>query len=315
MIPPLPPRVDSSFQRIADKLSVLELMSSDEEDFLSYSFDKGERGETRFLNFYSHNGIRLAMDAYGFTEQLAELGLAPNDLIIERDDAFHHRMQLYRAGGRDLEHRIMDMRVHLRQVAEPTTEDEEAKARRTFGVLVIEWLSMQNPLAEFTPERPRLPGQTYPGTGLGRAIHNVLMLITQRLRRDAILNVPEHFHLARLYSQLGYRYPDRRRERELEAVVDAVSPLHFAVAGWAVERGFVLVTDDDGERPWKYEPVEMMLPTSRRMRRRIPGLAAWVAEKLFVEPLPLTFRVDVDGLRESLRTEPVEGIDPDLISG
>jgi hypothetical protein len=309
VIPPLPARVDSHFQRIADRLSVFELMAARDEDDLDAGMRPGEREETRFLNFYSKDGIRLAMDAYGFEERFRELGLVPNEIVITREDAFHHRMQLVLGGVVDEEHRVMDIRVHLRHIAAPGDE-EEGKGPATFGVMVIEWLLMQNPRAEFTRARPPLPGQDHPGTGLGRAIHNVLMLIGHRLRRDAIVNVPEHFHLAWLYLQMGYRYPSLRARRELEAVVEAVDGLHFAVAAWAVERGFVRIRDKDGERAWRYQPMEMILPLSSEMRSRLPGITEWVTDRLF-ESFDAELFLDREGLRQSLQDDPVPLIDAD----
>jgi hypothetical protein len=311
---PLPPIVDLHVQRVARSLSVLELMGDDdfqlhEEDLLVG--DLASRSHEAFLNFYSHDGLRKAMSAYGFDERLEELGLSDNELVIAREDAFHHRLSLYVGGGRDAEHRVMDMRVHLRHVAEPG-DDEEAKGRQTYGVMIIEWLSMQNPRGQFTKERPQLPGQDYPGTGMGRLIHNVLMVSAERTRRDALMAVPAHFHLARLYLDGGYRYPKMAAELELEAVIEACedADLSFAPTAWAVERGFVRVRTPQGDRPWEYRPEEMVLPLTSRLRSRLPGLREWVAEKFF-HPVEMELFVDVDGLRRSLAEAPVACLGPD----
>lgn len=309
-----PPALDPAFHRIAKRLRTFELMSergptpSLEEDDVELRAGTHEgRAATSFLNFYSRDGLLLGMKAYGIHDKLVELGLGDYALEVTREDAFHHRLEILIAKDTPEEQRIMDLRVHLRQVAWPD-EDAESAPRLTLPVLVIEWLAMQNPRAPFTRERPRLPGQTHPGTGLGRAIHNILIIMAERTAREAILNVPEHFHLAALYLRGGYRYPSVEREAEIKAVLEATADLPFAAAAWAVERGFVMEEGGGDPRPWRYRPEEMVLPLSSDLRRRLPGLLDRLAERV-LHSARRRFVVDLDGLAASLREDPVEGLE------
>lgn len=315
MLPRRPPFLDPAFHRIAKRLRVLELMSdkgptpSLSLDDVEISWDSPDgRGRSAFLNFYSKDGLLLGMKAYGIHDKLVALGLGDYELEVTREDAFYHRLELFVGGGHDDEHRIMDLRVHLRQVMWPGSDDDEAEAHVSYPVLVIEWLAMRNPLGRFTPERPRLPGQSLPGSGLGRAIHNVLVIMAERTRRAAILNVPEHFHLAALYLRAGYRYPSLERELEVRAVLDATHHLHFAAAAWAVERGFVLSESDGRRVKWRYVPEEMVLPLSPDIRRRLPGTLERLAERVLY-PRAQRYVLDAGGLQASLREDPVEGLE------
>lgn len=309
-----PPALDPAFHRIARKLRTFELMRERGEDPFLDADDielrpgtQRGRTATTFLNFYSKDGLLYGMKAYGIHEMLVERGLGDYELEVTCEDAFHHRLEIFVARGTGEEQRIMDLRVHLRQVAWPG-EERARDERVTIPVLVIEWLAMQNPRARFTKERPRLPGQKYPGSGFGRAMHNILIIMAERTAREAILNVPEHFHLAALYLRAGYRYPATERESELHAVLDATSHLPFAAAAWAVERGFVLEEVDGDTRPWRYMPEEMMLPLSAGLRRRLPGLMDRLAERVFY-PRRRRFFVDDAGLEASLLDHPVEGLE------
>lgn len=308
-----PPPLDPTFHRIARKLRTFELMREHGED--PFAGDDIElragtphgRSAPAFLNFYSKDGLLYGMKAYGLHDKLVARGLGDYSLEVTREDAFHHRLEIFVARGTSEEQRIMDLRVHLRQVAWP--DEERARDERvTIPVLFVEWLAMQNPRARFTPERPRLPGQAFPGSGFGRDMHNLLIIMAERTGREAILNVPEHFHLARLYRRAGYQFPAKEREAELQAVLDATSHLSFAAAAWAVERGFVLEEVDGEAQPWRYVPEEMMLPLSASLRRRLPGLLDRLAERVLT-PRRRRFFVDDEGLEESLREDPVEGLE------
>ncbi len=260
-----------------------------------------------FLNFYSKDGLLLGMKAYGVHDKLVQLGLGDYELAVTREDAFRHRLEIFVAKGGAEEQRIMDLRVHLRQIAWPR-QDGDARGHGSYPVLVVEWLAMQNPRGHFTRARPRLPGQTHPGAGLGRAMHNILVIMAERTAREAILNVPEHFHLAALYLRAGYRSATLERELELKAVLEATERLPFAAAAWAVERGFVLEDDGVAPRPWRYQPEELVLPISGHFRRQLPGLVERLAERV-LGAAPRRFTVDVEGLEASLRAQPVAGLE------
>lgn len=314
MLPRRPPFLDPAFHRIAKRLRVFELMTDhgpapnlalDDVD-LALGAQEG-RASTSFLNFYSRDGLLLGMKAYGIHDRLVAMGLGEYELEVTREDAFHHRLELFVAKDRHDEQRIMDLRVHLRQVTW-LGDDEEPRPRLSYPVLVIEWLAMQNPRGRFTKERPRLPGQTFPGSGLGRAMHNILVIMAERTGREALLNVPEHFHLASLYLRAGYRYASLEREREVEAVVEVTEELPFAAAAWAVERGFVHEEVDGRQVPWRYSPEELLLPLSSQLRRQLPGLLERFAERV-LSPSSRRFVVDHEGFEASLREDPVEGLE------
>lgn len=314
MLPRRPSFLDPAFHRIAKRLRVFELMSErgpapllslDDVELKPGSQD-GRTGAT-FLNFYSRDGLLLGMRAYGLHDKLVAMGLGDYELAVTREDAFHHRLELFVGGERDGDHRIMDLRVHLRQVTWPG-DDEESRAHLTYPVMVIEWLAMQNPRGAFTRDRPRLPGQRFPGTGLGRAMHNILVIMAERTGREAILNVPEHFHLAALYLRAGYRYPALERELEVRAVMEATQHLHFAAASWAVERGFVLDKSGGGGSVWRHVPEELILPLSPQLRRELPGRLERLAERVLYAS-GHRFVVDTAGLQASLREHPVDGLE------
>jgi|GEM_PF-695993 len=324
--------IDSQIRRVAGRLSVLELMADDEQpsDDSVGGFTKresiwdqrggrpgGHQADEHFLDFYSDQGLHHAFKAYGVHDALLDKGLSQYHFEITRYDAFHHRLEILlddddvMDAGLDVR-RVMDLRVHLTTLRPSSFADVDPDRPR-LPVMVVEWLAMQNPKEPFTERRPRLPGQRHPGTGLGRIVHSLLLIVAERLRRHAVIHIPEHFHLACLYHRAGYRFAHEGMESELVEVQRAVEHLPFAMAGWAVERGFVFHKNDDGTTtPYIYKPQEMVLPLSREMKGILAQNHGFF-RRLLPHVLPSRYEVDAAALRHSLMKDPVEGVSTRMI--
>ncbi len=300
--------VDPHFERIARRLRTLTLCAPDAEDG-SLEERPGSpfgRVSPRLVGQYTASGLRAAIGEYGLAKKLEDKGLGDFQVVISEEDAFRQRLEVLLPEGSAPDRHLMDLRLHLRSVTlPPPSGAPPAAAPAPLAVVVVEWLLMQNPRARFTKERPRLPGQEYPGTGLGGAVAQLLVLMCRRIGRDGLIVVPARFHLAELYTRAGWLAPGPSADRDFEDVLAAARKLTFPARAWATERGFVI--DEDGA-PFVYHPEERALPVSDRMAKALaPGGLLWLARLL--EPRR-SFAVDVDGLARSLRTDPVEGMDP-----
>jgi hypothetical protein len=286
-------RIDPALERIAARLTAADLRADSGD-----TSDLFEDDERPFVDVYSVTGLRRVLQEYGLDEALRRKGLGDHTLRITREDDFRHRLELVLSDGQP----VMDMRLHLREAA-VTHGDPVA-------VVVVDWLLMQHPRQTFSAERPQLPGQRHPGTGLGRIVHGLLVLLCRRLGRDGLVTVPERFHLAALYRRLGYRAADvdMAADADVVAVMTAANDqgVSFVALAWAVERG--LVFDDDG-RPWRYAPHTRFCPVSARLERVLtPTPSTTSTTSMMSSPPTPHFHIDVDGLRRSLADDPVEGL-------
>lgn len=286
-------RVHPERERISRRLTSLVLVDE----------PAGATG-ARFADFYSEAGLRRAFAAYGVDEGLAARGLADWRIRVERDDPFHHRLVVFVEDPDDVDKRVADLRIHLARTALRAEPDADQ-----WDVVVVEWLSMQNPRAAFAADRPRLPGQRHPGTGMGRIVHDLLVLMTRRLARDALVNVPERAHLVELYLRAGWRFVDAGRAVRVRAALDAASAVPFAHRAWAIERGFVV---DESGAPFVHEPLEMMLPVSERMQEAVDAADGVLARlmRYVTGPDAPRLRLDEAGFARSLVEDPVEGLPP-----
>jgi hypothetical protein len=280
--------VDPRFERIYDRLTVLQLRPPGDED------------QAHFAQYYTPNGIRTVIKEFGLHDKLVAQGLGDYALHITEEDSWHQRLELLL----DDNARIMDMRLHLRRASVEGVEEH-------VDLVVVDWLQMQNPRRGFDPARPRLPGQQFPGTGLGRDVAQLLVLLCRRTNRDGLLVVPERFHLAELYKRGGWRALKSEHDRDIVDVQAATANLSFAARAWAVDRGFVV---DDHGRPFDYVPHERLMPVSQRLERALsPGGFLALKEISGLLFRPRRFHVELEALRESLRKDPVEGMDPDAV--
>ncbi len=290
-------RVERHYEEVARRLTMLQLMDPGPRAPTDGS-DVFARGD-RFAHTYTEAGLRTAIHEYGLDDKMRAIGVDQYELRITEEDPFRHRLEVLVPDDELTDRHVMDLRIHLTRVGLPGVEESA-------DVVIIDWLLMQNPRAPFTRARPRLPGQRYPGTGLGRDVAQLLFLLTRRVQREALVTVPERFHLAELYRRGGWHAINLDEEHVLADVLAATRQLGFAARAWAVERG--LVKDEHGV-PFSYRPHERVLPVAARLEQALaPGGFLMLKEVLRA---PRQFEVDLPALRRSLEEDPVDGLDPD----
>lgn len=278
-----------SFQRFKlffNRLSEYELRRLDSRDLSIEDVTTSLKGGSLyFLGFYSRAGIDLAFKKYGFYEELEKRGFRDFQLVLDTRDPFRQRLALY-SETVDPERLLAEIVVRRQSIRLDAELAGPELAAREFEVLYVEWLCLQNPRAEFTGERPRLPGQAYPGLGLGWVAQTFLLLTCRRLRLPAILNVPEYFHNAHIYSK-GFHYIDpvfEGRRRTLSR--DLVGPMTLADASWAIDRGCVL---ENGE-PFEWFVKRELYPLGAELRGYFES--EWYSAAVAEAEAAVEYRID-----------------------
>jgi hypothetical protein len=133
---------------------------------------------------------------------------------------------------------------------------------RNFEFVAVEWLCMQNPMANFSPDKPRLPGQKYPGLGMGEMVMEILTIMAGRLRTAGLLNVPEHFHNAQMYSA-QFAYIDPLHEaRRLAISRDLLTENTLSKVSWAIDLDCVT----ENNQPFQWSGSEQVIPLDRDLK-------------------------------------------------
>ena len=222
------------------------------------------RESERLLGYYSQAGLEAAFEAYGIYDVLRARGYT--DFTVELDlEAFAHKLRL-RADGLPVAECVLR---RARGAADPCF----AEWQRRFlpDLLVVEWLTLGDPRAEFSASRPRLPGQTHPGSGIGAEIFVMLSLCARRLGLHGVLDVPQRFHNAVFYRR---RTPffDPEYEGHFLALLDLLDRHSLPELAWAMEEGRVLEGPDGP--PVRWLPREQVLPLDGRLASYFDG-PAW----------------------------------------
>jgi hypothetical protein len=119
---------------------------------------------------------------------------------------------------------------------------------------------MQNPRANFTLDRPRLPGQRFPGLGLARWILELLRIMADRLSCEGLISNPDRYHNARLYAR-HMRFYDPAIEARFQALSQLLKTLPLPEAAGALENGRVNVVADGTILHWEGHPQVLALST------------------------------------------------------
>lgn len=252
--------IRSRYNRVYRSLSRVELQTGLAEFEAPDLF--GTVRDERWLGYYTEEGLDIALNRYGLYARLAEVGYETCRLVIETDQPDEHLLRIYSEAPRIPNAPLIELVSRPDVVA--TGELCNRLGISHLPVLNIEWLQLQRPDALFTRKRPPLPGQRYPGLGIGREIMELLRMATKRLDLEALATVPSYFHNAFFYS-VEFSYMDPNEHGTFLALCrDLLPAMHGSVAAvtWAIHEQ--LVTNAEGE-PFEWFHDVMVGPVSDRV--------------------------------------------------
>jgi hypothetical protein len=210
----------------------------------------------RFLGRFSLPALCAEMDQAGVLPALRTRGYDPSVRVdVEEGE---HRLLVTSSSGEIL--------IDLRMTEEALPVAEPALLSRgieLLSVLVVEWLSLQDPRAVFTRERPRLPGQTHPGLGLGRQLYGRVLGWAAAWGKDGLVNVPAFFHNAKFYAP-PFAFLYAAEQGRFEALCRDLAGCPVAEASAALEAGRVL--DAATGEPVTWSPGDMLAALSPPVR-------------------------------------------------
>ncbi len=244
------------FDEVFPQKLKLDLTSEEITEQLLY-----KRGYDLYLNAYTKEEIKEALISSGIWGKVKEQGF--KNLLLEMDtsDPYHQRLCLY-----------FDKVSQSNMLAQIILSTGTFTSRKDFlksiklekmNMLIIEWLCLQNPLKKFTPDKPRLPGQDHPGLGVGRAAVDLIRRVALNLGMDGILNYPQYYHNAVMYSEI-FRFYNPEAYGRMLAIRELLKDFSLAESAWIVHSGCVIDRIRREKFVWKAE--EMILPLSEMLK-------------------------------------------------
>jgi hypothetical protein len=218
------------------------------------------RGSPLLLGTHPDEDVRGRLEACGVIDRLAELGFRSLLLEISPYSVEGQTLRLYDEApepGRLL----IDLRLRIEDVV-PSLRFVTGEPLREVRMLRIEWLALQNPRGAFTPERPPLPDQSYPGLGLGEKAVRFLGYLARDHRCDGLLSFPDHYHNAVMYAR-RFLFFHPARHGAHQGMMRDLQERTLADRSFAIDAG--CLWSDPGHRSEAWVASEMVLPISRRL--------------------------------------------------
>ncbi len=290
------------YRRIYHHLTNFELQRTTRADKLISANDvlgdlKDKERPHLFLNFYSEEGIQTALEEYGIFKDLNKRGFHDFIIKINARDPYRHTLKAY-FKKEDANHLLGELIVRKKYfIAKPTFPSEITGQK--FSMIVIEWLTLQDPTAEFTSKRPPLPGQIHPGLRIGRQIVGIFVNMSLRLKTDGLLNIPEHYHNAVFYSK-HFKYFNPYTEGQFLAMQRDLRMAGLFNAAWAVELNCVI--EKKTSKNFKWFTDEQVLFVSKRLEKYFESRE--YKERVEQALNNFEFEIDDNRLNQLLKEQP-----------
>ncbi len=222
---------------------------------------KPVESETLFLWRYPREQVWQWLGEAGIVGRLAELGYHRPSLSLRMEGGVH-RLKVEEVGEVAP---LIDLRL--------TEESQvgllaEKLPRDTLAFLVIQWLSLQDVRGAFTAARPQLPGQDYPGLGVGRKLLSLLTRVAGELGKDGLVGYPQYYHNAVFYSDF-FILVDAHQQGIFLALRRDLGKLKLVEASRAVADRRIVETRSGERLLWR--PGEMIFPLTGRLKAYYGG--------------------------------------------
>jgi hypothetical protein len=217
----------------------------------------GSPKATRVLGYYSIHGVELAFERYGFLQALRDMGFQDLRFAVDPSDPSRQRVSVHGTRDRQRYHLLVQLSVARRSLTLPNFEEAEGAS---VDLLSIEWLLLQDPTAEFSPSKARLPGQNHPGLGMMRQLMEMLYQACLRLKLDGLVMHPSEFHIA-VVGAGQCKFVDPRIEGQFQALREVLGTTGIGHVSKLLEQGRVRRSDGSAIA-WQAE--DFMAPVSDR---------------------------------------------------
>jgi len=266
-------KVYNKYWHIAKRLQTEQLQKPDisQIDFSEknlFHLDIGKRGSTFFLGFYSKEGLKIAFEKYGVYKKLEKKGFKEIITDIDTSDPYKHKIALYYK-EKNKKNLLVELVVRKQYFSVHMPFDCHIN-NKSFLALAIDWLLIQNITGSFTEKRPRLPGQHYPGLGFSHLVLDLLLITCWRLNLAGVLNVPEHYHNAYIYSKAFY-YLDPNLQAMYLSLKKCFKNFPLDKISWGIDWGCVI--DLNCNKPFQWPIAKQVVPLEKELKGVFQGLS------------------------------------------
>ncbi|MCL4478753.1 MAG: hypothetical protein M1381_06600 [Deltaproteobacteria bacterium] len=221
-----------------------------------------KKGSLLYLGVFTKEEVMDTLYRFHIFQELKTRGFTDTILDINTDDPHRHSLRIY-FNEINKEHLLVEI-ILSEGIFKPRVQYLPSYKSNKYNMLMIEWLVLQNPLKQFLPEKTKLPGQQYPGLGMARNVNKLLISVAKYLKKDGILNFPQYYHNAVIYSEF-FKFYNPYMHGILKALEHSLSRYPLDQVSNAMSMGCIKDLKDGTNFEWKAE--ELILPLSSVMVR------------------------------------------------
>lgn len=214
-----------------------------------------------FLNRLSSMDILELLKKVGLAKHLAQKGFPDLLVDIDRDETLIHYLKIYHQEMIP-DQLIIDLRVSESRFVPDRRFFRDDDGLQALDMIVIEWLSSQNPRDHFSSDKPQLPGQKRPGLGVLNFMMELMYIVGREVIKDGFLDIPDHFHGAVMYSR-KFKFFDPVHEGILWAMMRDLKGYTLMDLSWGIITRTII--DKKTNMPQEYDPSEQIFPVSKRL--------------------------------------------------
>lgn len=246
--------LEKTFKNIFNNISKFQLQKKQEDELL-FDLEKAlsnreQRNTDLFLGYYSPYGVEYAFKKYGIFETLNNIGFNNLSIKIDYLDFSRNKLSLY-FDQIDSEHLLTEI------ILKREYKDIDLfEFHKHYEFLFVEWLYSQNPKIDFSENKPKLPGQKYPGLHTGKIILELLIMTSKRLKLSGIINIPQYFHNAQIYSKRFSIYDPFIEGKRKAIERDLLSQYTLSKVSWSIEENKVY----ENGKLFHWEPTLQIVP-------------------------------------------------------
>jgi len=216
-------------------------------------------GSNKLLGYYTARGIKKALTKYGIISDLERIGYPDVVVDLGAVDRFRQRLRIFPNSKHDSEP-LLDM-VVKRELTSTLVERFPDFPRACEHYILIEWLCLQDSRRAFQSHQCPLPGQKFPGLGMGWKVLVLLEFMARRIRSAGLCNIPEYYHSGRFFHRF-FRFVSPISEGELLALDRDTFPLHVVDVSWSIIHDLV----KRGDKLFKWSGSPQIFPISPHLK-------------------------------------------------
>ena len=231
-----------------------------EEEIISELMDKSGTG--LFLGKYPLNAVLVVFKKRNFFKEAKKRKLWPLEFDLDSTDfpPLQRLRIFYRL--KNPKNMVIDLKIKESRNRIKNEIGFEGPLPE-FNFLTLEWLTLQNPLQEFSKKKAPLPGQKHPGLSLGKKVVDLFIYLARLNRNDGILAFPSYFHNALLFSRY-FHFVNPEKKAEVLAIRKTFSKLSFKELAWIVHLDCLLV---NGKNIYKWRAEEQIYPMNKLLEK------------------------------------------------